>query len=388
MPAPSTQVADHEHFRQEVREFTGSIGPEPEFSTDEDHFQFLVEFQQRLNAAGLTAVAWPSLYGGRDLTPKEYAIVCEELGRARAPELINFVGIDVLAPALMAFCRPEQLRSWLPPMAAADHIWCQLFSEPDAGSDLTDLRTRAKRVPGGWSISGQKVWSTWAQYADFGVLLARTGTQESRHRGISAFVVDMANPAITVRPLRTMTGVSEFAEVFFDDARLPDDSIVGVPDEGWKVAQLILMSERGPYAIRRAAVLRGALSGLRELAVSLGHSSTELRRSIVDAVIDMRLLDLRIANVVDQLCAGHTIGNEAAITKLLLARTEQRIFTVAMGLLGSSGSAWDPSDHPISQWVERYLYSRASTIYGGTWEIQHNIIGERLLGLPREPRIS
>jgi len=375
--------SNQERFRLEVREFLTSLASDEHDGDTESHFESLVRFQQQLHHAGFAVVAWPAHYGGRDLSPIEYAIVCEELGRARAPEVINFVGIDVLAPALLEFADPEKLERWLPPMAAADEIWCQMFSEPDAGSDLTSLRTSAQRVDAGWKISGQKVWSTWAQHATFGVLLARTGTPESRHRGISAFVVDMALPGIEIRPLKTMTGVSEFAEVFFDDAILAPDALLGPVDGGWTVAQRVLVSERGPYAIRRAAVLRGALAGLHELAASTPGANALRSEQLVRAVIDMELLDLRIGDVLEKLTSGVEIGNEAALTKLLMARTEQRLFSVAMSILGMSATAWNESDQATIEWIEHYLYSRASTIYGGTWEIQHNIIGERLLDLPR-----
>jgi alkylation response protein AidB-like acyl-CoA dehydrogenase len=374
--------AAQEEFRSEVQDFLAARQPELD-DQSESHFESLVRFQRHLHEAGLAVVAWPREYGGRGLSPVEYAIVCEELGSARAPEVINFVGIDVLAPALLEFAEPEKLRRWLPPMASADEIWCQMFSEPDAGSDLTSLRASAVRVANGWKVSGQKVWSTWAQHATFGLLLARTGSSDSRHRGISAFVVDMALPGIEVRPLKTMTGVSEFAEVFFDDAVLPADALVGALDGGWTVAQRVLVSERGPYAIRRAAVLRGALAGLRELANKASRRNPLQSELLVRACIDMELLDLRIDEVLEKLTGNVEIGNEAALTKLLMSRFEQRLFSAAVSILDMSSIAWDHDDVETTAWIEHYLYSRASTIYGGTWEIQHNIIGERLLDLPR-----
>ena len=368
-------------FRDEVRQFTSQLEPERRHYSTDDQFKFLVDFQSQLHQAGLAAVAWPTEYGGRGMGAVEYAIVCDELGRARAPEVINFVGIDVIAPALLTYADTEQLRGWLPPMASAQEIWCQLFSEPDAGSDLASLRTRAELGPDGWTLNGQKVWSTWAQYATWGLLLARTGTAEERHRGISAFVFDMSTPGIEVRPLKTMTGSAEFAEIFFDNVVVSTESLMGEVGGGWDVAQVMLTAERGPYAIRRSAVLRGALTGLHQLAS--GSTDRLIRQRVAEATIAMEILDLRIADVVATLDRGEQIGTDSALTKLLLGQVEQTIFSAAMDVLGMAAMGADPDDLDLSAWVERYLYSRSSTIYGGTQQIQRNIVGERLLGLPR-----
>jgi len=372
---------DQQQFREEVRAFTSQLEPEPLHHSVDEQFKYLVDFEHRLHDAGLAAVAWPTEYGGRGMSPLEYAIVCDELGRAEAPEVINFVGIDVIAPALLAYADAEQLATWLPLMASAEEIWCQLFSEPDAGSDLASLRTRAEKTDAGWTINGQKVWSTWAQFATWGLLLARTGTAEDRHRGITAFVIDMATPGIDVRPLTTMTGSAEFAEVFFDNVELPDTALLGELGGGWQVAQVMLTAERGPYAIRRSAVLRGAMTGLQRLAT--GTADPLARQRVAEATIAMELLDLRIADVVATLRRGEEIGADSALTKLFLGQVEQTIFSVAMEILGMGGIAYDSHDAAVVAWVERYLYSRASSIYGGTAQIQRNIVGERLLGLPR-----
>ena len=372
---------DQQQFREEVRAFTSQLEPEPLHHSVDEQFKYLVDFEHRLHDAGLAAVAWPTEYGGRGMSPLEYAIVCDELGRAEAPEVINFVGIDVIAPALLVYADAEQLATWLPLMASAEEIWCQLFSEPDAGSDLASLRTRAEKTDAGWTINGQKVWSTWAQFATWGLLLARTGTAEDRHRGITAFVIDMATPGIDVRPLTTMTGSAEFAEVLFDNVHLPETALLGELGGGWQVAQVMLTAERGPYAIRRSAVLRGAMTGLQRLAT--GTADPLARQRVAEATIAMELLDLRIADVVATLRRGEEIGADSALTKLFLGQVEQTIFSVAMEILGMGGIAYDSHDAAVVAWVERYLYSRASSIYGGTAQIQRNIVGERLLGLTR-----
>jgi alkylation response protein AidB-like acyl-CoA dehydrogenase len=340
----------------------------------------LVDYQGRLHRAGLAVVAWPRRYGGRGLAAVDAAVVAAELGRRRAPELINFVGVDILAPVLLDHCEDTLLQRWLPPMATAEEIWCQLFSEPDAGSDLASLRTRAVPDGDGWRVSGEKVWSTWAQYARWGLLLARTGSADSRHRGISAFVVDMRTAGITVSPLRTMTGSAEFAAVHFDAVHLPASALVGAVDGGWTITLQVLANERGPYAVRRVAVLRTALDQASDEARRRGIDAVR-RQELVEAVIAMETLELRIAGMVAEMAAGRAPGAEAAITKLLLSQAEQRCFAVWHAMQGVQGIAWDDVDHEVL--AERYLYSLACSIYGGTAQVQRNIVAERLLGLPR-----
>jgi alkylation response protein AidB-like acyl-CoA dehydrogenase len=376
------QLTPHqEELAAEVRAF---LAHEPEVGRhhqdQDEQVAALIAYQRRLHSAGLAVVAWPEHFGGRGLAPADAAVVAAELGRGRAPELINFVGIDIVGPALQRFAGDDRLLRWLPPMATADEIWCQLFSEPDSGSDLASLRTRAVADGDGWNVTGEKVWSTWAQYARWGLLLARTGSAESRHRGISAFVVDMHSPGITVSPLRTMTGSAEFAAVHFDGVRLDREALVGEVDGGWAVTLHVLVQERGPYAVRRAAVLRTALDQALDEA-RCRRVDAVLRERLVQAVVAMETLELRIARMVAELARGNPPGPDAAITKLLLSRAEQEIFAVWHAMQGLSGIAWDDERH--DQLAEHYLYSLACSIYGGAREIQHNIIAERLLGLPR-----
>lgn len=342
-------------------------------------FEWLVGYQHRLHQAGLAVPSWPERYGGRGLPPAEAIVVLEELGRARSPELINFVAVEVVAPALMAFVDEARLSRWLPAIASADEVWCQLFSEPDAGSDLASLRTRATESGDGWTISGRKVWSTWAQFAGKGLLLARTGTIESRHRGITAFVIDMEHPGVEVRPLVTMTGTAEFAEVTFDDVPVGPDRVVGDVGKGWSVALLMLANERGPYALRRAAVIRAAMEGVRDLARS--SSSRPARSKALDAYIAMWMLDRRIASVAADIEARRPVGDDAPITKMTLTIAEQKVYEAAQDLLGMAGIVGLDGG-----WTEGWLYSRAASIYGGSAQIQRNVIGERILGLPPEPR--
>jgi alkylation response protein AidB-like acyl-CoA dehydrogenase len=353
---------DQEALVEGVRAFLDNEPEAPAFKNLDQRFSYLVDYQRRLNEARLAVPAWPAELGGRGLDVAEAAVVSRALGLGGAPELINFVGTDVVGPALLRFATPEQLRAWMPKMAAAEEIWCQLFSEPDAGSDLTSLRTRAERVDAGFRVDGQKVWSTWAQYARWGLLLARTGAVEARHRGITAFVIEMDRPGIAVRPLTTMTGSAEFAEVFFDGLLVPEDAVIGDVDGGWAVAQVILNAERGPYAVRRAAVIGAALQ--RVLAMARTRDLDPTTRDLVArAVTGFRLLELRVDQLVADLTRGAEVGPEAAIIKQLMTTAEQAIFDLSLRLAGGDVLAW--SGHSMALLVEAYLYSRAASIYGG-----------------------
>jgi alkylation response protein AidB-like acyl-CoA dehydrogenase len=347
-----------------------------------ERFAWLVDYQRRVHEAGLAVVSWPVELGGRGLGPFEAIEVAEAMGRGKAPELINFVATEVVAPALRAHSTPEQVARWLPPMASAEVVWCQLFSEPDAGSDLASLRTRAVRDGGGWRITGRKVWSTWGQFAHKGLLLARTGDTALRHKSITAMVIDMDQPEVEVRPLVTMTGVAEFAEVAFDGAWVDDRDVVGEEGGGWAVALQMLENERGPYALRRVAVLGAGLERLTERArrAALPRAA---RERLVDAWISMFLLERRGAIVASRLATGSPLGAEATLAKVALTDAEQTVFAATLDSLGPCGMAWagvEPEE------VELYLYSRAASIYGGSAQIQRNVLAERYLGLPVEPR--
>ena len=371
------QTLVHDDVAVEVARFLASEPALPRFADLESRMRYLVRYQARLHSAGLAVPGWPVRFGGRGLDVREATATSVALGAGGAPELINFVATDVIAPGLLGHAEEDLLAEWLPKMASAEQIWSQLFSEPDAGSDLTSLRTRATRNGDGWTVNGQKVWSTWAQFATYGLLLARTGHADDRHRGISAFVVDMSRPGIGIRPLRTMTGTSEFAEVYLNDVELGPESLVGEVNGGWAVAQIILNAERGTYAARRAAVIDGAFR--RMLAASGTNLSLLDRQAISRTLTAIRLLQWQVGTVVDLFASGREIGTEAAKTKLLMTNAEQLTFELAFRLRTIGPAAWEQEDPA----VEEYLYSRAASIYGGTTQIQLNILGERALGLPR-----
>lgn len=355
-----------------------TIPPAPTRPGEDAWFAHAVDVQRHLDAYGLVGLEWPQPYG-RGLDPVRACEVRRRFGAAGVPELANFVGIDVLAPVLIETVEAERLAAWLPAMAAADEIWCQLFSEPDAGSDLASLRTKASPVDGGWLVSGQKVWSTWAHHACWGVLLARTGTTESRHRGITAFVVDMASPGVTIRPLRTMTGTSHFSEVFLDDVFVPTANLIGAVDGGWRITMNVLEHERGSYPGSRSSILRRAY---HRLLASLPPEPPEpVRLELARIRVRLDALDALVNTIVSRMAAGTDLGADPAIAKVLLSRTEQRLYDFVFTMLGDAGLIWASDEIPHD--VQDYLYSIAATIYGGTRNIQLNIIGERGLGLPR-----
>lgn len=359
----ASRTDDWADLRDEVRRFVAGLGDTPPSDDLAHHFAHLVDVQRALHEAGLAVVSWPTRWGGRGLPPVAAAVVADEMGRTGAPEVINFVALEVVAPGLMAHASEEQLDAWLPPMASADRIWCQMFSEPDAGSDLAGLRTAATADCDGWRLSGSKVWCTWGQFADYGLCLARTGPRESRHRGITAFVVDMRSRGIEVRPLRSMTGSEEFAEVLLDDVVVAATDVVGEVGGGWAVAMSMLAAERGTYAVRRASVVRAAAA----------ECSGD-----VDALVSMSRLDHRIKSLIATLERGGEMGADSVLTKVALTAAEQTVHAARLAALGADAMI----DGPI---VRDWLYSRAASIYGGTAQVQRNIIGERLLGLPREP---
>jgi alkylation response protein AidB-like acyl-CoA dehydrogenase len=363
-----------------IDEALATTPPAPRGFGELERFEYSRTVQRHLHGHGLVGLEWPAEYGGRNLDPADAVHALRRLAGAGIPELANYVAIDVLSPALIEFMPAAKLRRWLPPMAEATEIWCQMFSEPDAGSDLASLRTQAVRTDAGWLVNGQKVWSTWAHYAQWGVLLARTGTTESRHRGITAFVVDMASDGILTRPIRTMTGTAHFSEVFFTDVVLPADAVIGEIDGGWGVAMKVLEHERGAYPASRAAILRRALAAMldhvgdrRDAEMSTRIGRIQARLNALDALVDI---------FINRLAAGRRVGPDAATAKLLLSRTEQLLFDTFFEVLGPDAVMWDGVEElPLD--IQEFLYSVAATIYGGARNIQLNLIGERRLGLAR-----
>ncbi len=337
-------------------------------------------WQAKLASAGWVGIDWPAEYGGRGASPLQVAVLNMEYARSGAPQLVNRVGINLAAATLLSHGTPEQCRRYLPSIADASEIWCQLFSEPGAGSDLTGLATRAEPVSGGWLVSGQKVWTSYALVATFGLCLARTSPGARPAEGLSLLVVDMGDPGVTVRPLVQITGDAEFNEVFLEEVFVPDDRVIGQVGRGWQVASTTLAHERGTnFPFKEEVVHEGHLARL--VAGALDSSSFD-DPAIADAIVDSYalLVILRTHNwrTMSKLALGAEPGPESSIVKLTWSQMTERLSEAALDALGPTSPTMGPEQR---QW----LWSKAAGIAGGTSEIQKNVIAERILGLPREP---
>jgi alkylation response protein AidB-like acyl-CoA dehydrogenase len=358
------------------------------------------KWQARLAAGRYVAMDWPIAHGGRDATLGERIVLQGELVRARAPRLIGHVGLDLVGPALIVHGTPEQKGRYLEKIRTAEELWCQGFSEPNAGSDLGSLRTRAVLDGDDYVVSGQKVWTSVADVADRCFLLARTelaggpaadragaGREPSKHGGISALLVDMKQPGITVRPLRQLTGEAEFNEVFFDQVRVPRANLVGKPGDGWKIAMGILAHERGPMwtFMFHAVIQQNFAHLLAEVKRRRHDGSALLRQKLAQAAIEveiMRLLGCRSLTAGER---GEELGPKTSLEKLFGSELSQRVHGLATDVLGSDGLL--TSEDARAPWEGRFekffLFSRADTIMGGTSEVQRTVIARQLLGLPR-----
>ena len=309
------------------------------------------------------------------------------------PRSFNIIGIGMGGPTIMRWGTEEQARRWLMPMAQHKEIWCQLFSEPGAGSDVASLATRAVRDGDEWVVNGQKVWTTLAHMASWGLLVARTDPDQPKHKGLSYFVVDMHAPGVEVRPLKQMTGDTEFNEVFFSDARIPDSQRLGPVGEGWAVATTTLMNERAALSGAGSAsdqnVGGGAVDAIVALAQQTGAArDATFRQRLAQAVIEGRVIRMTNMRSAAARKSGHQPGPEGSITKLFQAEYNQRLQDLAVDVLGTSGTAWSRADEQTGATIRGFLRSRANTIEGGTSEIMRNILGDRVLGLPKEPSVD
>jgi alkylation response protein AidB-like acyl-CoA dehydrogenase len=383
-------TAEEDAFRLEVRTWLdrnlpaewshGGVGGYRE-DADEDIQR---NWQRRLHGAGWLKLAWPREAGGRGATPVMQAIYQEEMAKAGAPGILGRLGVSLLAPTLLVQGSQWQKEAYVDKILSGDLVFCQGFSEPDAGSDLAGLRTRAERRDGHWVLHGQKTWSSGAHYADKSFLLARTDPDADAHKGISFFLVDMHQPGVEVRPIRQMTGGGEFCEIFLSGAVVADRDLVGDPGAGWKIAMTVFGFERGGLA--QAARFERAVAQLATLARDRGAGADPtVRQKVAQAQIEahvFRLIGLRNLTSAQQ---GHAPGPEASLTKLYWSEMDKRIQETAMGVQGPYG-ALDP-DSPFAiedgRWQYGWMWAQAETIYAGSSEIQRNIIAERVLGLPR-----
>ncbi|HEX4245331.1 MAG TPA: acyl-CoA dehydrogenase family protein [Acidimicrobiales bacterium] len=390
-----TPTPEQQAFRAEVRTWLMENLPwdyghglPPRFDDLGEEVAFLRRWQASLASGGWVGVAWPVGYGGRGAGPNEHFILQEELARARAPEMVGRIGLNLAAPTLLAHGTDDQKNRWLSRIRTAEDLWCQLFSEPGAGSDLAGVSTRAARVEGGWLVNGQKVWTSYAQFADWGVCLARTDPDAPKHKGISYLVVDMHDPGVEVRPLVQLTGEAEFNEVFLNDVFVPDDRLIGPEHEGWRVANSTLSHERGVNP-RQLVIHMQLLEELLRLAETTdAFDQRRLRSALAQAYVEIRIFQLHNLRSVSRLSRGLDPGPEGSALKLYWSEMSKRFHDTAMAVVGDAAPLWkgaeaNPGD---GQWQRSWLYYQASSIWAGTNEIQRNVIGERVLGLPRPPR--
>jgi alkylation response protein AidB-like acyl-CoA dehydrogenase len=346
---------------------------------------------ERLGKAGYATPTWPKEYGGGGLDPEGARVVMEELGRYKVPRSFNVIGIGMGGPTLMQWASEDIKRTLLPPMAQHKEIWCQLFSEPSAGSDVATLATRAVRDGDEWIVNGQKVWTTMAHMARWGMLVARTDPDAPKHKGLPYFIVDMQAPGVEVRPLKQMTGDAEFNEVFFTDVRIPDSMRVGDVGNGWAVATETLMNERvalsGEGSVSGGNTGGGPIDALMQQAKASGQweSDPVLRNRLVQLAIEGRVNKITTLRAPAARKGGTRPAPAGSITKLFHAQYNKRLQSTAMDMLGAAAGAWKADDAANGAAVRGFLRSRANTIEGGTSEIMRNILGERVLGLPKEP---
>lgn len=340
-------------------------------------------WERRLGETRWSCIGWPAQWGGRDASLAEQVIFAEEYARAGGPPRLNHMGVELIGPTLLARGTTEQQQRFLPPIARGEEVWCQGYSEPGAGSDLAAIRTRARRDDDSWVIEGQKVWTSLAQFSDWIFVLARTEEQSRGRDGLSLLLVPMDQPGVTLRPIRQMTGEAEFNETFFDAARTDAANLVGAKGEGWSVAMTLLGFERGVSTLGQQMGFRNELDAVIAAARATGAVADQaIRRRLAQAEIGLRLMRFGALRMLQS--NGEAAG--AALTyKIQWASWRRDLGELAIDVLGQAGEVVAGTDYAFPALANLYLYSRADTIYGGTNEIQRNIIAERGLGLPREP---
>jgi alkylation response protein AidB-like acyl-CoA dehydrogenase len=380
-------------LQEEIRGFLAAERPDAARlprSLDE-RMEALRTWQARCYAAGYVGRAWPSEFGGGGRPAVEQVIVDQELAAAGAPEFANVVGLDVLGPSLLRFGTDEQRERHIPPILAAEEIWCQGFSEPDAGSDLASLRTRADDRGDHFVLTGQKTWVSWGQFARWCGVLARTHDDGPKHRGISMLIVDMGSPGVELRPMIQTTGHAEFCELFLDDVVVPRANLLGALGEGWKIAMHTLGHERGTAALPRQVKLRTWLDRAVRVAAERTVDGDRLiddpgtQAALARAFVGVEVLRHHAYRTVGEFLNGGAVGPDSSSVKLLMAEAEQRLAATVLEVVGPTLEHADPEAVDENEfWDETYLYSRAASVYGGTQQIQRSIIADRVLALPQE----
>jgi alkylation response protein AidB-like acyl-CoA dehydrogenase len=371
-----------EHLAGQFAVLAGRGGP------GDEHFAIDLRraWERGLAKAGWSCLGWPKEHGGRGATLEEQLIFHEEYARARAPGRMGHIGEELLGPTLVAFGTEAQKRRFLPAVRAAEQLWCQGYSEPNAGSDLANVQTRAERVGDSWVLHGQKTWTSLAHVADWCFVLCRTDASAPKHRGLSYLLVPMRQPGIEIRPIAQMTGTSEFNEVFFDGAKTEADLVVGEVNGGWKVAMATLAFERGVSTLGQQLAFENELTAVIAAAQANGAiADARVRDAIVRAWMGLRVMRMNALRTLGAPAEGGALPPAAMIGKLYWSNWHRALGELAMLVVGAESEIVGPA-YELDRLQRLFLFSRADTIYAGSNEIQRNIIGERALGLPQEPR--
>ncbi len=382
---------EERELQAEVRSFLSQHCPKPTEVPHalDDRIAYLREWQARCYERGYVGRSWPAEFGGGGRPPVEQIIVDQELAAAGAPEFPNVVGLDVLGPSLLTFGNDEQRRRHVAKILSAEEIWCQGFSEPEAGSDLASLRTRAVEHEDHYTISGQKTWISWGQFASCCGVLCRTDEADKKHRGLSVLLMDMDSPGVEIRPMVQITGHAEFCELFLDEVAVPKENLLGERGQGWAITLHTLGHERGTAALPRQVKLRTWLDRLitdataRQVDGEPLSAGEATQVDLARAMIGVEVLRHHAYRTVGEFLNGGAVGEDSSTVKLMMAEAEQRLAETALDVLGPTmfdGNAQTRGENDF--WYETYLYSRAATVYGGTQQIQRGIIADRILKLP------
>jgi alkylation response protein AidB-like acyl-CoA dehydrogenase len=392
-----TLTSEQEAFRERVRAWLEANIPDEwaKLGLSEvprpEAYAFLRKWQAKLFDAGFIGLTWPREYGGQGLTFLEEMILHQEMALRKAPPVLNVLGVGMAGPTIIAYGTEEQKQRYPAKILSCEEIWCQGYSEPNAGSDLASLQTRAMKDGDHWVVNGQKVWTSLAHIADWMMLLARTDPDAPKHKGITYFLLDMKTPGVTVKPLRQITGDAEFNEVFFDNVRVPESRVLGGVNNGWAVGLTTLMYERLALGFGLQVRLRISADQLIDMARRMGKNGQALtrdpvmRQKLAQLWIDTESLKYTGARAVTKLLKGELPGPEASTGKMMWVETHQRLQELAMEIQGPYSQLVRGAAAAVDGgvWQYSFLRSRANSIEGGTTEIQKNIIGERVLGLPK-----
>jgi len=388
-------TAEELRFRDELRAWLEANVPEDWEQVREealqDRFAFLRSWQRKLYDAGWAGVSWPKEYGGRGASPMQQVIFWQEMARAAAPPMANALGLGLIGPTIIAFGTEAQKMRYLPKILSAEEIWCQGFSEPNAGSDLASLQAEARLDADHYIVNGQKVWTSYGWVADWCELVVRTDPNMPKHKGLTVLLVDMKTPGVVIRPLRQMTGEAEFNEVFFRDVRVPVENVVGKVNQGWDVAIGTLMHERGTFGAGLQILYKRNMDRLIELSRGIQRNARSAsqdpiaRQRLAQCYAEIEIMRLNQMRAFSRLSATGVPGPEGSIQKIFWSELNQRFQQVAQELLGPYGQLVGRDGHAIDKgvWSYGYLRARGNTIEAGTSEIQRNIIGHFVLGLPR-----